>query len=61
MKAKDQVDFYDALESMDLEDLEKILGILLKKEMTKNAKEKIRMVNIAIEYKQKCRRYHDKL
>lgn len=61
MKAKDQVSFYDAIESMDLKDLEKILGILLKKEMTKDAEEKIRMVDIAIKYKQKSRRYHDKI
>lgn len=61
MKAKDQVSFYDAIESMDLKDLEKILGILLKKEMTENAEEKIRMVDIAIKSKQRGRRYHDKL
>ena len=61
MKAKDQVSFYDAIESMDLKDLEKILGILLKKEMTKDAEEKIRMVDIAIKYKQKRREYFKKL
>lgn len=61
MKAKDQVDFYDAIENMDLEDLDKILGILLKKEMTKNVEEKIRMVDIAIKYKQKRRNYFNKL
>ena len=46
---------------MDLEDLEKILGILLQKEMTKDAEEKINMLDIAIESKQKSRRYHEKL
>lgn len=61
MKAKDQVSFYDAIENMDLEDLDKILGILLKKEMTENAEEKIRMVDIAIKYKQKRRNYFKKL
>ena len=61
MKAKDQVDFYDAIENMNLEDLDKILGILLKKEMTKNVEEKIRMVDIAIKYKQKRRNYFNKL
>lgn len=61
MKVKDQVNFYDAIENMDLEDLDKILGILLKKEMTKNVEEKIRMVDIAIKYKQKRRNYFNKL
>lgn len=61
MKAKDQVNFYDDIKSMELEDLEKILGILLKKEMTKNVEEKINMVDIAIKYKQKRREYFKKL
>lgn len=61
MKAKDQVGFYDSIKNMDLEDLEKILGILLQKEMTKDAEEKINMLDIAIESKQKSRRYHEKL
>lgn len=61
MKAKDQVNFYDDIKSMELEDLEKILGILLKKKMTKNVEEKIRMVDIAIKYKQKRREYFKKL
>lgn len=61
MKAKDQIDFYDSIENMDLEDLDKILGILLKKEMTKNVEEKINMVDIAIKYKQKRREYFKKL
>lgn len=61
MKAKDQVSFYDDIKNMELEDLEKILGILLKKEMTENAEEKIRMVDIAIKYKQKRRNYFKKL
>lgn len=41
MKVKDQVDFYDAIENMDLEDLDKILGILLKKEMTKMSRKRL--------------------
>ena len=61
MKAKDQIDFYDDIKSMELEDLEKILGILLKKQMTKNVEEKINMVDIAIKYKQKRREYFKKL
>lgn len=61
MKAKDQVDFYDAIRVMEVESLEKILGILLKKEMTENVEEKIRMVDIAIKYKQKRRNYFKKL
>lgn len=35
MKAKDQVNFYDDIKSMELEDLKKILGILLKREYFK--------------------------
>lgn len=61
MKAKDQVSFYDAIENMDLEDLEKIVGILLEKEKTKDNEEKLKMLNIAIEYKKKSRRYFEKL
>lgn len=61
MKAKDQVSFYDAIENMDLEDLEKIVGILLEKEKTKDNEEKFKMLNIAIEYKKKSRRYFEKL
>ena len=61
MKAKDQVTFYEAIENMDLEDLEKIVGILLEKEKTKDNEEKLKMLNIAIEYKKKSRRYFEKL
>lgn len=61
MKAKDQVTFYDAIENMDLKDLEKILKILIWKKRTEDNQEKINMVSIAIEGKRKGRRYHEKL
>lgn len=41
MKAKDQVDFYDSISVMEVESLEKILGILLKKEMTKMSRKRL--------------------
>lgn len=40
MKAKDQVTFYDAIENMELEDLEKILKILIWKKRTEDNQEK---------------------
>lgn len=61
MKVKDQISFYDAIKYMDLEDLDKILGILIRKEMTEDNKEKLRMLDIAIKGKQRGRRYHDKI
>lgn len=61
MKAKDQVDFYDAIRVMEIDSLEKIRELLLDKKMTNNSVDKLNMVNIAIESKQKSRRYHEKL
>lgn len=61
MKAKDQVDFYNAIRVMEIDSLEKIRELLLDKKMTNDSVDKLNMVNIAIESKQKSRRYHEKL
>lgn len=61
MKVKDQVDFYDAIWGMEIDSLEKIREFLLDKKMTNDSVDKLNMVNIAIESKQKSRRYHEKL
>lgn len=61
MKAKDQVSFYDAIRVMEIGSLEKIRKILLTKKMTNDSVDKLNMVNIAIESKQKSMRYHEKL
>lgn len=61
MNARDQVSFYDSIKYMNLEDLDKILGILLKKEMTSDVEEKLKLIDIAIKYKQRRKDYFDKL
>ena len=61
MKAKDQVTFYDAIENMDLEDLEKIREILFKKKMTNDNISKLNLVDVAIEEKHRRKDYMEKL
>ncbi len=61
MKVKDQVDFYDAIWSMEVESLEKVRKILLKKKMTDNNIAKLNLVDVAIEEKHRRREYMSKL
>ncbi|WP_296113031.1 hypothetical protein [uncultured Anaerococcus sp.] len=61
MKAKDQVSFYDAVRVMDLESLENIREILLDKKMSKDSIAKLKMIDIAIEEKQRRKEYVEKL
>lgn len=60
MKVKDQVDFYDAIWSMEVESLEKVRKILLKKKMTDNNIAKLNLVDVAIEEKHRRREYFRK-
>ena len=61
MKAKDQVEFSEAIQSLDDEDLEKVREILLSKDMTDDNMTKLKHVDIAIESRERHRRYMDKL
>lgn len=60
MKVKDQVDFYDDIWSMEVESLEKVRKILLKKKMTDNNIAKLNLVDVAIEEKHRRREYFRK-
>lgn len=60
MKAKDQVDFYDEISVMEIDSLEKIRDILLKKKMTDNNLDKLNLVDVAIEEKHRRREYFRK-
>ena len=60
MKAKDQVDFYDAIRVMENESLEKIRDILLKKKMTDSNISKLNLIDVAIEEKHRRREYFRK-
>lgn len=60
MKAKDQVDFYDAIWSMEVESLEKVRKILLKKKMTDSNISKLNLIDVAIEEKHRRREYFRK-
>lgn len=60
MKVKDQVDSYDAIWSMEVESLEKVRKILLKKKMTDNNIAKLNLVDVAIEEKHRRREYFRK-
>ena len=61
MKVKDQVDFYDAIWSMEVESLEKVRKILLKKKRTDNNIDKLNLVDVAIEEKHRRKEYMSKL
>lgn len=61
MKVKDQVDFYDAIWSMEVESLEKVRKILLKKKMTDNNIAKLNLVDVAIAEKHRRKGYLEKL
>lgn len=61
MKAKDQVDFYDAISVMEVDSLEKIREILLKKKMTDNNISKLNLVDVAIAEKHRRKDYVNKL
>ena len=61
MKAKDQVTFYDAVSVMDLESLEKIREILLKKKMNDDNISKLNLVDVAIAEKHRRKDYMEKL
>lgn len=60
MKAKDQVDFYDDIRVMEIESLEKIRDILLKKKMTDSNISKLNLIDVAIEEKHRRREYFRK-
>lgn len=51
MKAKDQISFYDAVRSLDLEDLKRIKEILLDKKATDDSRAKLAQVEVVIEEK----------
>ena len=51
MKAKDQVTFYDAISVMEVDSLEKIREILLKKKTTDDSRAKLAQVEVVIEEK----------
>lgn len=61
MKAKDQVDFYDSIRVMEVESLEKIREILLKKKMTDSNISKLNLVDVAIAEKHRRKGYMEKL
>ena len=61
MKAKDQVTFYDAVRSLDLEDLKRIKEILLDKKATDDSRAKLAQVEVVIEKKEKRKDYMEKL
>ena len=60
MKVKDQVTFYDSIRVMEIDSLEKIREILLKKKMTDSNISKLNMVDVAIEEKHRRREYFRK-
>ena len=61
MKAKDQISFYDAVRSLDLEDLKRIKEILLDKKVTDDSMAKLAQVEVVIEEKEKRKDYMEKL
>lgn len=61
MKAKDQVDFYDSVRVMEIDSLEKIREILLKKKMTNDNIAKLNLVDVAIAEKHRRKGYLEKL
>lgn len=61
MKAKDQVDFYDSVRVMEIDSLEKIREILLKKKMTNDNITKLNLVDVAINEKHRRKGYLEKL
>ena len=61
MKAKDQISFYDAVRSLDLEDLKRIKEILLDKKATDDSRAKLAQVEVVIEKKEKRKDYMEKL
>ena len=61
MKAKDQISFYDAVRSLDLEDLKRIKEILLDKKTTDDSRAKLAQVEVVIEEKEKRKDYMKKL
>lgn len=61
MKAKDQLNFYNSIEGMELDSLKKIRKLLLDKKMTHDNVDKLNMVNVAIEKNNKLERYFEKL
>ena len=61
MKAKDQVTFYDAINVMEIDSLEKIREILLKKKMNDDNIAKLNLVDIAIAEKHRRKDYMEKL
>ena len=61
MKVKDQVDFYDSVRVMEIESLEKIREILLKKKMTDSNISKLNLVDVAIAEKHRRKGYMEKL
>ena len=61
MKAKDQVTFYDAINVMEVDSLEKIREILLTKKMTDSNISKLNLVDVAIAEKHRRKDYMEKL
>lgn len=61
MKAKDQVEFSESIQTLSDEDLEKVREILLSKDMTDDNMSKLKHLDIAIESRERHRRYMDKL
>ena len=61
MKAKDQVTFYDAISVMEIDSLEKIREILLKKKMNDDNISKLNLIDVAIAEKHRRKDYMEKL
>ena len=61
MKAKDQVTFYDAINVMEVDSLEKIREILLKKKMNDDNISKLNLIDVAIAEKHRRKDYMEKL
>ena len=61
MKVKDQLNFYNSIEGMELDSLKKIRKLLLDKKMTNDNVDKLNMINVAIEKNNKLERYFKKI
>lgn len=61
MKCKDSIKFYDAIRTLKLDDLEKIRKLLLKKDMSDDNKNKLRLIDLEIENKYRRNEYMERL
>lgn len=61
MKAKEILEMGEDIKTLDLESLEKIRNCLLKKQLTQNVKDKLVLIDIAIEEKHRRNRQMEKM